>query len=390
MMRTTPSLWSTQQHPYLMAAVVFLLLCLINAVLQPTFLRFGVAASNVAAFLPMALVAVGQTYVVLASDIDLSAGAIVSLVNVVVVSIIDGMGGSGASMALGLAAGLALGLTCGVVNGLCVAYLRFQPIVTTFATGIVFAGVALWVLPEAGRQVPPALYLTYAGSLLGVPTVVWALFAAIAFAAIVARTRFYQALRATGGNMQAAYQTGVPVARVRLGAYTISGLFAALAALALVGETASGDPLIGGALTLASVTAVVLGGTALRGCVGGVAGSILGAFILGLINNVIFFAQLPFEWQGLIQGLIILIALAGGVVMARLVEPGSRLMLNADMPRANQVVRLYEPEKLQVRIDIPLAEAAKVGIGMKAEIVAQILPDRVFHGQVTQIGRAHV
>jgi ribose transport system permease protein len=317
MMRTTPSLWSTQQHPYLMAAVVFLLLCLINAVLQPTFLRFGVAASNVAAFLPMALVAVGQTYVVLASDIDLSAGAIVSLVNVVVVSIIDGMGGSGASMALGLAAGLALGLTCGVVNGLCVAYLRFQPIVTTFATGIVFAGVALWVLPEAGRQVPPALYLTYAGSLLGVPTVVWALFAAIAFAAIVARTRFYQALRATGGNMQAAYQTGVPVARVRLGAYTISGLFAALAALALVGETASGDPLIGGALTLASVTAVVLGGTALRGCVGGVAGSILGAFILGLINNVIFFAQLPFEWQGLIQGLIILIALAGGVVMAR-------------------------------------------------------------------------
>ncbi|HEU5283732.1 MAG TPA: ABC transporter permease [Burkholderiales bacterium] len=312
-----PARFSTQRHPYLMAVVVFLVLCVINAILQPTFLRFGVAASNVAAFLPMALVAVGQTYVVLASDIDLSAGAIVSLVNVVVVSIIDGMGGTGASMALGLAAGLALGLTCGVVNGLCVAYLRFQPIVTTFATGIVFAGFALWVLPEAGRQVPPALYLTYAGSMLGVPIVLWILLAAIAFAALVARTRFYQALRATGGNMQAAYQTGVPVARVRLGAYTISGLFAALAAFALVGETASGDPLIGGALTLSSVTAVVLGGTALSGCVGGVAGSILGAFILGLINNVIFFAQLPFEWQGLIQGLIILTALAGGVVMAR-------------------------------------------------------------------------
>jgi ribose transport system permease protein len=300
-----------------MAVVAFLVLCAINAVLQPTFLRFGVAASNVAAFLPMALVAVGQTYVVLASDIDLSAGAIVSLVNVVVVSIIDGMGGTGASMALGLAAGLALGLICGAINGLCVAYLRFQPIVTTFATGIVFAGFALWVLPEAGKQVPPALYVTYAGSVLGVPTVLWILLAAIAFAGIVARTRFYQALRATGGNMQAAYQTGVPVARVRLGAYTLSGLFAALAAFALVGETASGDPLIGGALTLSSVTAVVLGGTALSGCVGGVAGSILGAFILGLINNVIFFAQLPFEWQGLIQGLIILTALAGGVVMAR-------------------------------------------------------------------------
>jgi ribose transport system permease protein len=313
----TPLRLSNHRHPYLMAVIVFLVLCVVNAILQPTFLRFGVATSNVAAFLPMALVAIGQTYVVLASDIDLSAGAIVSVVNVVVVSIVEGMGGTGASVAVGLTLGIAVGLICGAVNGLCVAYLRFQPIVTTFATGIVFAGFALWVLPEAGKQVPPEFYLAYAGAVLGVPAVLWILVAAIAFAAIVARTRFYQALRATGGNMQASYQTGVPVARVRLGAYMLSGLFSACAGLALVGETASGDPLIGGTLTLASVTAVVLGGTALSGCTGGVAGSILGAFILGLINNVIFFAQLPFEWQGLIQGLIILAALAGGVVMAR-------------------------------------------------------------------------
>ena len=308
---------SIQLHPYLMATGVFLVLCVINAVLQPTFLRYGVAVSNVAAFLPMALIAVGQTYVVLASDIDLSAGAIVSVVNVVVVSIIEGMGGSGTSIAVGFATGLVLGMSCGAINGFCVSVLRLQPIVTTFATGIVFSGFALWVLPEAGKQVPPVVYKTYAGTVLGVPTVIWILAGAIAFAAFVGRSRFYQALRATGGSIQAAYQTGVPVGRVRLGAYVISGLFASLAGLALVGETASGDPLIGGALTLSSVTAVVLGGTALSGCVGGVAGSILGAFILGMINNVIFFAQLPFEWQGLVQGLIILLALAGGVVMAR-------------------------------------------------------------------------
>jgi ribose transport system permease protein len=265
----TPLRLSNHRHPYLMAVIVFLVLCVVNAILQPTFLRFGVATSNVAAFLPMALVAIGQTYVVLASDIDLSAGAIVSVVNVVVVSIVEGMGGTGASVAVGLTLGIAVGLICGAVNGLCVAYLRFQPIVTTFATGIVFAGFALWVLPEAGKQVPPEFYLAYAGAVLGVPAVLWILVAAIAFAAIVARTRFYQALRATGGNMQASYQTGVPVARVRLGAYMLSGLFSACAGLALVGETASGDPLIGGTLTLASVTAVVLGGTALSGCTAG-------------------------------------------------------------------------------------------------------------------------
>lgn len=310
-------LFSLQRHPYLLAVAILLVLSAVNAVLQPSFLRVGVLVSNIAAFLPMALVATGQTYVVLASDIDLSAGAIVSLVNVVVVSIIQGLDGSGAAIALGLASGLTIGLACGAVNGVCVALLRLQPIVTTFATGIVFSGLALWVLPEAGKQVPAELYRAYAGAVLGVPTVIWIVAGTALFAALVARTRFYRALRATGGNMQAAYQTGLPVARTRILAYVICGLFAALAGLALVGETASGDPLIGGALTLSSVTAVVLGGTALSGCVGGVAGSVLGAFILGLINNVIFFAQLPFEWQGLIQGAIILLALAGGVVMAR-------------------------------------------------------------------------
>lgn len=306
-----------RRPPWLLAVAVLFVLASVNWFLQPNFLRPGVLTSNVAAFLPMALVAVGQTYVVLASDIDLSAGAIVSLVNVTVVTIIETMGGTGTSIALGLAIGIAVGLVAGAVNGFCVAVLRLQAIVTTFATGIVFSGLALWVLPEAGRQVPPEFYTAYAGSWLWVPTVIWILVAAALFAAVVSRTRYYHALRAVGGNMQAAYQTGLPVARVRLGAYVISGLFSALAALALVGETASGDPLIGQALTLSSITAVVLGGTALSGSVGGVAGSILGAFILGLIGNVIFFAQLPFEWQGLVKGLIILAALAGGVVMAR-------------------------------------------------------------------------
>jgi len=305
---------SRPRRPYALALVVFVVLAAVNAALEPSFLSVGVAVSNLSAVLPLTLVAIGQTYVVLASDIDLSNGAIVSLVNVIAVTIIDGLHGS---VALGLAAGLAAGLVAGAVNGIFVAYLRYQPIVTTFATGVVFSGAALWVLPQAGGQVPPAVYEAYAGNLLLVPTVVWILIAAAAFAALITRLRFHHSLRAVGGNIQAAFQTGLPVARIRLGAYVISGLFAALSGLALVGETASGDPLIGTSLTLSSITAVVLGGTALSGCVGSARGSVLGAFILGLINNVIFFAQAPFAWQGLIQGLIILAALSGGVVVAR-------------------------------------------------------------------------
>jgi ribose transport system permease protein len=305
---------SRYRRPYLLAAVVLIVLAVTNVVLQPNFLTFSVLTSNLSAFLPLTLAAIGQTYVVLGSDIDLSNGAIVSLVNVTGVTVIEGSHGS---IGLGLAAGLVAGLVAGAVNGILVAYLRYQAIVTTFATGVVFSGLALWVLPQAGGQVPPSVYIAYAGNYLFVPTVAWILIAVALFAAVTARLRFYHSLRAVGGNMQAAFQTGLAVGRVRLAAYVISGLFAALCGLALVGETASGDPLIGAGFTLSSITAVVVGGTTLSGGVGGVPGSILGAFILGLINNVIFFAQAPFAWQGLIQGAIILAALSGGVVIAR-------------------------------------------------------------------------
>jgi ribose transport system permease protein len=308
---------SRPRGPFLLAALAFIVLSAINAALQPTFLTYGVAVSNLAAFLPLTLLAIGQTFVILGSDIDLSNGGIVSLVNVSVVMIIEGMGGTGTSFAVGIGAGLAIGVLAGVFNGLCVGYLRFQAIVTTFATSIIFTGLALWVLPQAGGQVPTIFYQTYAGNLLGVPTVLWMVVLAALGAGFAMRLRFAQSLRAVGGNVQAAFHTGLPVARVRLTAYAISGLFAGLSGLALVGETASGDPLIGGSLTLSSVTAVVLGGTALTGCIGSVTGSILGAFMLGIINNVIFFTHVPFEWQQLFQGAIILAALSGGLVMAR-------------------------------------------------------------------------
>ncbi len=308
---------SLRSRPWLLAAAVFIALSIVNAALQPTFLTLSVAASNLSAFLPLILLAIGQTYVILGSDIDLSNGGIVSLVNVVVVELIERFGQSGGSYAIGVAGGLAIGVLGGALNGFCVAYLRFQPIVTTFATSVIFVGLALWVLPQAGGQVPPEFYNVYSGDTLAIPNVLIMLVAAMTLAAVIAQTRFYQALRAIGGNMQSAFYTGLPVARARVGAYVLSGFFAALCGLALVGETASGDPLIGGALTLSSVTAVVLGGTSLAGCVGSVTGSVFGGLILGLINNVIFFAHVPFEWQGLIQGAIILAALSGGVAMAR-------------------------------------------------------------------------
>lgn len=317
---TQPARWrlsDLRRHTWVVAAIATVVLFLINAWLQPSLTEGRVLLSNLMTVLPLLLVAIGQTYVILTSDIDLSVGAIVSVVNVTTVSVIQLLGGGGFGIIGGLLAGLAAGLACGVFNGVLVAYLRFQPIVTTFATGILFGGIALWILPQAGKPVPEAFWRGYAGAWLGLPVVVWIALAALAWIFVFRRTALYRRLVATGGSMAGAYQSGVPVRRARVAGYTLCGLFAALTAFCLTGGTATGDPLMGQAFTLSSISAVVLGGTALSGATGGALGSVFGALILTLIANVIFFAGLPFEYQNLAKGAIVLAALAAGVVVAR-------------------------------------------------------------------------
>lgn len=308
---------SVLSRPWFAALAALLVLCAVSFALQRSFFRPDVLQSNLATFLPLVLVAIGQTYVVLGGDIDLSVGAVVALVNVVAVSAMAAAGAGPEAVAAGLAAGAATGALCGAVNGVLVAVLRLQPVVATFATGIVFSGLALWVLPQAGLAAPEAYWRGYAGGALGVPTVAWVLGGAAIVVAVLHGRPFTNRLLAAGGNRAAAFQTGLRLASLRVGAYVLCGLFAAAAALCLVGETASGDPLLGQSLSLAAISAVVLGGTSLAGGQGGALGSILGALLLGLVGNVIFFAGLPFAYQTLAQGVVILGALAGGVLVSR-------------------------------------------------------------------------
>lgn len=305
------------RRPYLPAIAVCAVLFILNGILQPKTLRTVAMVADLSTYLPLILVSIGQTYVVLASDIDLSVGSIISLVNVTTVSVMAMVGDGAGAVLAGLLAGAAVGMACGFVNGFCVAVLRFQSIVTTFASGIVFAGLALWILPQAGLPAPDVYWETYGESVAGLPFVLWILLGILLVLLIVTRLVFYRNVLAVGGNMQSAYQTGLPVTRLRITAYVLCGLFAALSAFCLTGDTASGDPLLGSKITLSSVAAVVLGGAALSGGRGTPVGSIFGAVILGLIGSVVFFAGVPFEYQNLVQGLIVLGALAGGVAVSR-------------------------------------------------------------------------
>lgn len=306
-----------ERLPFIPALVILAALVALNGWFEPNSLSFRAITGLFNTYLALIMLAIAQTYVVMAGDIDLSVGAIVSLVNVVVIVLMEQWGGGALSVIAACFAGIFTGLACGVVNGVVVAALRLQAIVATFATSIFFTGIALYVLPVAGTPSPAAYWRTYGGRFFEVPFVFYAVAALALVLVVLVRARLTTQLLAVGDDAQAAFQSGLPVSAIRIKGYVLCGLFSALAALSITGATASGDPLVGAAMTLNSVAAVVLGGSALSGGKGTVVGSLVGALIIGLISSLVFFVGTPSQWQNLVQGLAILIALMVGILVSR-------------------------------------------------------------------------
>lgn len=298
--------------PLLMSLVVLIITMLVSRILQPNFFDRAVVRSNIATFLPLIMAAVGQTLVVLAGAIDLSIGGIITLVNVATVSLLGLQGASDSAgfILVALAGGLAVGILAGLINGFLVAHLRLQAIIATFATNFVWMGLALLVLPTPGGSIPTMVYRAYRGYFLGVPVAGWLVILVLGVWWLIRRTKLGRYIYAVGGSAPSAYAAGINVQRVIVAAYALCGLFAGMSGIALTADIASGDPLVGGPLTLSAVTAVVIGGTRLSGGVGGAGGSVAGAVILGLIRNIIFFANVPPFYQDFVLGLIVITALA--------------------------------------------------------------------------------
>jgi ribose transport system permease protein len=260
--------------------------------------------------LPLIFLAVGQTFVMIGGGIDISVGGIVSIINVILATRV-GLEGSPEQMWQFVAISLFAGLVAGAINGFFIAFLRLQPIITTYATGFLYAGFALFLLPYPGGGIPRSISELYRNTTpLGIPLAFFVIAIILLVWWYIRSTRYGHFLYAVGGNAEAAYQTAVPVRRVIFSTYVLSGLFAAFAGIALTMLSGSGNADIGAAMTLTAITAVVIGGTALRGGVGGVAGSIMGAITLGLINNIISFAHINTWWETLIKAIIIVVALA--------------------------------------------------------------------------------
>lgn len=296
--------------PYLFALLLLLIAVALNLYLQPNLLQPRVLAGNLRIFLPLVILTVGQALVIMAGGIDLSVGAIVSMVNAILITQLTPESTS-VQVWTAVALGCGAGLLAGAINGFGAVFLRLQPIVTTYATSFVFGGLALYILPRPGGSIPRSLIDVYRSFPLGIPLAFYVIGALLLLWGVLNATKYGRFLFAVGGNDKAAYATGVPVNWIRFSTYLLAGLMAALAAVALTLSTGTGDPYIGNSMTLDSIVAVVLGGTRLSGGQGGVAGSILGVIILGIIRNIISFANVPLWSQTLVDALIIMTALAG-------------------------------------------------------------------------------
>jgi len=265
------------------------------------------------AALPLALVAAGETFVVLTNGIDLSIGAMVTLANV---ACADAAAHGHGVLAVALALGV--GIAAGLFNGLVVSFTGIAPLIATLATSSIYAGLALFILSTPGGTVPGWLSNSTAGSTHGIPVAVFWLAGAIALGwAILNRLPFGIYLQALGGSESASWSAGVRVVRARILAYVASGVCCSAAGIILAGLTQSGDPTIGAVYLLNGIAAVVIGGTSLVGGVGTIAGSILGAVALALVSAVLQVSGVSTNYQYIVSGLIVIGALLAHSLQAK-------------------------------------------------------------------------
>jgi ribose transport system permease protein len=266
----------------------------------------------------IAIIALGATYVISSGGLDLSVGSMVAFVASLMILFLNS--GTIADPMLLLITGMlltiALGAACGLANGLITTIGRIEPFIATLGTMGIYRGLTTW-LSQGGaitlrdRELQALYRPVYFGSVAGVPVPIVIIFVTAAIAAFVLyRTRYGRHVIAVGSNEDVARYSGISVNKVRTVAYVIQGLCVAVAVLLYVPRLGSTSATTGILWELQAITAVVVGGTALRGGVGRIWGTVCGAFILEIVGNIMLLSNFVSEYLiGAIQGAIIIIAM---------------------------------------------------------------------------------
>lgn len=285
-----------------------LLIIIIISFMSPSFLT----ATNIFNVLRQvsisALIAFGMTFVILTGGIDLSVGSTLALTGAISAGLLAG----GMDPFLAMLIGLLLGAVLGAVNGIIIAKGKVAPFIATLATMTIYRGLTLVYTdgkPVSGLGDSLAFQMFGKGYFLGIPVpVLTMLLAFLVLYFILRKTTFGRRVYAIGGNEEASRLSGINVDRITIAVYSLTGMLAALSALILTSRLNSAQPTAGQSYELDAIAAVVLGGTSLTGGRGWIFGTLVGALIIGVLNNGLNLIGVSSFFQQVVKGVVILIA----------------------------------------------------------------------------------
>lgn len=285
-----------------------LLIVVIISIMSPNFLTVNNLLNVLRQVSINALIAFGMTFVILTGGIDLSVGSILALTGAVTAGLMAG----GMDPILAMFLGLLLGAVLGAINGVIIAKGKVAPFIATLATMTIYRGLTLVYTegrPISGLGDSQAFQLLGKGYFFGIPVPVITM--AITFGVlyfILKKTTFGRRVYAVGGNEEASRLSGISVDRIKIYVYSLTGALAALAALILTSRLNSAQPTAGNMFELDAIAAVVLGGTSLTGGRGWIVGTLIGALIIGVLNNGLNLIGVSSFFQQVVKGAVILVA----------------------------------------------------------------------------------
>lgn len=297
--------------------IALIVLVIAGALINPDFLTASNILNVVTRSAFIAIIAVGATFVIAGGGLDLSVGSMAALTAGIMILTLNNIGGGDFStLALGMLAAIAVSAACGLANGLIVTFGRIEPFIVTLGTMGIYRSLVIWLaaggtITMRNSELREMYRPVYFGNVFGVPYPIIAFLVVAAIGALILyRTSFGRHVVALGSNEDVARYSGVPIWRVRTLTYIIQGICVGIAVLVYVPRLGSATPTTGLLWELQAITAVVIGGTALKGGIGRVWGTVVGAVILELVANIMVLSNFVSEFLvGAVQGAIIIIAM---------------------------------------------------------------------------------
>lgn len=294
--------------------IMLLVLIIFLSITTDTFLTSRNMSNVIRQISTTIYIAAACTMIFIVGGIDLSVSATVAAGAIMATMMCD----AGIPFYISGICGILLGAVIGIINGFIIANTKLSPFIVTYAMQSIVRGAVYIITGGVALRITDSAFLSFGnGALFGIPLPIYYLVVIILFVWFVLTcTRFGRHMYSVGGNSTAAAYAGIKIKKIKVFVYTFSGIMAALAGLVLSARNVSGQPTLGTGLEMDAIAAIVLGGSSMDGGLGSVGGTVLGALIIGLLNNGFNLLGLDSYWQYVAKGIVILIAVYADQVRA--------------------------------------------------------------------------